>query len=63
MNLMTQSEAARMLGISRQAVSDAIKRGKLTPAAGADGRYLYRKGRPLLAAVDVARYRIGRRTA
>lgn len=32
MTLLTQSEAARRLGISRQAVADAVSRGALEPA-------------------------------
>jgi predicted DNA-binding protein (UPF0251 family) len=59
MTLITQSEAARQLGISRQAVSDAIKRGALPLAINAyNGAYLYRKGRPVLHVSDVARYKI-----
>lgn len=59
MTLLTQSEAARQLGISRQAVGDAIKRGAIQIATNPyNGAYLFRRGRPLIPATEVARYKI-----
>ena len=55
MTLLTQSEAARQLGISRQAVARAVFRGSLDPA----NRDLmcYRNDAALFTVEEVERYR------
>lgn len=53
--LYTQSEAARLLGISRQAVSDAMRRGRIIASLFSFN------GPPMIAGDEVERYRIERR--
>lgn len=58
MTLLTQSEAARQLGISRQAVAAAVARGAIEPA----NRDLmaYRNDAAMFTADEVERYRVAR---
>jgi hypothetical protein len=60
MTLITQSEAARRLGISRQAVAAAVARGAIDPA----NRDLmaYQNAAAMFTADEVERYRVARTT-
>jgi hypothetical protein len=55
MTLITQSEAARMLGISRQAVAAAVARGALQPANF--DLMVYQNAAAMFTADEVERYR------
>ncbi len=54
--LCTCAEAARVLGVSRQAVNSALKRGSLAIAKNPTGAYLFQRGRPLIELPEVERY-------
>ena len=56
--LMTQSEAARSLGITRQAVAAAVMRGALIP--GNLDALLHANAPAMFTAEEVERYRLAR---
>jgi len=56
MTLITQSEAARQLGISRQAVAAAVARGALDPANR--DAMAHQNAAAMFTADEVERYRV-----
>jgi hypothetical protein len=60
---MTQSEAARFLGVTKDVVCDAVRSGKLTRVEVPDGHGGHRKDRRWLAEADVAMFAAQREEA